>query len=536
MTDEDNGRGAKFLKPLTSMAPHQMLITGLLAVASILAIMGLWQWATAPSYQTLMVGEEPAIVSESIAALEAAGIDYRVGAGGTMLEVPREAVADAEIRLASAGISSSTIQGYELLDNQGFSASSFQQRINYQRALEGELTRTILELDQVIAASVHLSIPEDELFTDEEEDPSASVVIDTSGNIGSRAVDGIVNVVASAVPGMSPDGVTVADTSGRVLTDNGASASTDAFIIRRALEQQLETSAQTMLIAAFGQENALVRVSADLDLDEAERETVTYDPESQVALREQLTTEEYKGGTGAAEGVVGVTDEILDATAVADENDSDYSRNEQTSEFGVDRVRTVERNSSGDVLRLSVAVVVNDSVEPQPDLTQVSDIVAAAVGLDPARGDVIAVESIAFDAGFAEALESLPEEAVVASDPLAPIAPYLGIGQTALAILLLVLVVLSLRKGVKTLTNSVREASVEVLDVDEIEKGALAEAKGDKSSLNSDTTTATKSADGEPLALDRGPLSSGDVMRIIDQQPIEVASLLRTWADEAVSN
>lgn len=210
MAEEDNGRGANFLKPLTSMAPHQMLITGMLAIASILAIMGLWQWATAPSYQTLMVGEEPAIVSESIAALEAAGIDYRVSAGGTMLEVQRDAVAEAEIRLASAGISSSTIDGYELLDNQGFSASSFQQRINYQRALEGELTRTILDIDQVLAASVHLSIPEDELFSDEEEDPTASVVIDTSGNIGSRAVDGIVNVVASAVPGMSPDSVTVA--------------------------------------------------------------------------------------------------------------------------------------------------------------------------------------------------------------------------------------------------------------------------------------------------------------------------------------
>lgn len=531
MAEEDNGRGRRFLEPLTSMAPHQMLITGMLAVASILAIMGLWQWATAPSYQTLLIGEDPSVVSESIAALEASGIDYRVGAGGTLLEVRRDSVADAEIRLASAGISSSTIDGYEILDQQGFSASSFQQRINYQRALEGELTRTILDIDQVIAASVHLSIPEDELFTDEEEEPTASVVIDTSGNIGSRAVDGIVNVVASAVPGMSPDGVTVADTTGRVLTDSGAGGSTDAFMIRRSLEQQLETSAQTMLIAAFGQENALVRVSADLDLDEAERETVTYDPESQVALREQLLTEEYKAGTDGAEGVVGVTDELLEEVGIADETDSDYSRNEQTSEFGVDRVRTVERNSSGDVLRLSVAVVVNESVDPQPDLTQVSDIVAAAVGLDPTRGDIIAVESIAFDASFVEGLEADVAEAVP-SDPLAPIAPYLGIAQTALAILLLVLIVFSLRKGVKTLTNSVREASVEVLDVDELEKQALAAGEsGDDKEPESNADE-----DSEPLALDRGPLSSNDVMRIIDQQPIEVASLLRTWADEAVSN
>jgi flagellar M-ring protein FliF len=536
MAEEDNGRGAKFLQPLTSMAPHQMVISGLLAVASILAILGLWQWATAPSYQTLLVGEDPTVVSDSIAALEAAGIDYRVGAGGTMIEVVRSQVAEAEVSLATAGVSSSTIAGYELLDEQGFSASSFQQRINYQRALEGELTRTILDLDLVIAASVHLSIPEDELFSDEEEAPTASVVIDTSGSIGSRAVDGIINVVASAVPGMSPDGVTVADTSGRVLTDNGIDGSSESFLVRRSVEQQLETSAQTMLIAAFGQENALVRVSAELELDEAERETVTYDPESQVALREQSITEQYTGGSDAASGVVGVTDEVLDAATIADDSDSDYARNEQTSEFAVDRIRTVERNSSGDIVRLSVAVVVNDSVDPQPDLTQVSDIVAAAVGLDVTRGDVIAVESIPFDADFTETLEALPEAAEAATDPLAPIAPYLGIGQTALAILLLVVIVLSLRKGVKTLTNTVRQASVEVIDLDDIEKAALSEGGSTSSSSSSGKAEKQEANNGEPLALDRGPMSSNEVMRIIDQQPIEVASLLRTWADEAVSN
>lgn len=535
MAEEDNGRGAKFFEPLTSMAPHQMLISGLLAVASVLAIFGLWSWATAPSYQTLLVGEEPTIVSESIAALEAAGIDYRVGAGGTMLEVRKDSVAEAEIRLASAGISSSDIAGYELLDEQGFSASSFQQRINYQRALEGELTRTILDLDRVLAASVHLSIPEDELFSDDEEAPTASVVIDPNGTIGSSAVEGIANLVAAAVPGMSPDGVTVTDTSGRVLTDNGGNGSTDAFMIRRTLEQQLETSAQTMLIAALGQQNALVRVSADIDLDEAEKETVTYDPESQVALREQLINEAYTGGVEGAAGVVGVTDDILDGAQIAPGDPSEYARDEQTSEFAVDRIRTVERNSAGDVLRLSVAVVVNDGLDPQPDLAQISAIVAAAVGLDPARGDTIAVEALPFDEQFADSLEVLPEEIAAAADPLAPIAPFLGIGQTALAILLLVLIVFSLRKGVKTLTNSVKQASIEVIDVDEVDKQALAESSDeDKSSDGSSDEDGA--SDGEPLALDRGPLSSDDVMRIIDQQPIEVASLLRSWAEEGVSN
>lgn len=539
MAEQDGGRGPKFLEPIMSMAPHQMIISGLLAVASIIAIMGLWQWATAPSWQTLLVGEEPAVVSESIGELETAGITYRVSSGGTMIEVPREQVADAEVALASAGISSSTIVGYELLDNQGFSTSSFQQRVNYQRALEGELTRTILDLDQVLAASVHLSIPEDELFSDEEDPPSASVVIDPGTSFSSRSVEGIVNLVAAAVPGMTPDGVTVTDTAGRVLTDGGGSPAGDALTNQRAIEQQLETSAQTMLIAAFGQENALVRVSAELNLDENERETVTYNPDSQVALREQSIIEQYAGGSEAAAGIVGVTDDLLDTATTADTDGTDYTRNENTSEFGVDRVRTVERSASGQVTRLSVAVVVNEGLDPQPNLQQVSDVVAAAVGLDPDRGDVIAVEAIAFDERFVEALETAPDAAAAPSDPLAPIAPYLGIAQTAFAVLLILMVVLSLRKGVKTFTANLKPVDVEVLDLDALEEGSDdADDKDDDTSddATSDGSSSSDDQDSEIKSLEAGPRSASDVMRIIDSQPIEVAALLRSWADEGVKN
>lgn len=534
MADTEQARGSKLFEPVASMAPHQMAIAGLLAVASLLAIMGLWRWANAPSYQTLMVGEEPALVADAIAELEAGGIDYRVSAGGTAIDVPRDRLADAEVRLASAGLATSTVPGYELLDQQGFSTSSFQQRINYQRALEGELTRTIIEIDRVLSASVHLSIPEDELFAEEEEAPRASVVIDSSGTLGSQAVDGIVNVVASAVPGMSPDGVTVTDTSGRVLTSNGANAVNRSLLERRALEQQLEAAAQTMLIAAFGAENALVRVSLEVDLDEAERETVTYDPESQIALREQTITEQFVGGADNTSGVVGITDEILEGTPAIDADpDSDYLRNEQTSEYGVDRVRTVERNSSGDITRLSVAVVINDALDPTPDLAQVSELVGASVGLNLERGDVIAVEAITFDERFAEDLEvAAPPEAP--ADPLALVAPYLGIGQTALAILLLVLVVLSLRKGVKSFTATLNQIKPQPADVIELDSGAVADT------ADGETKGAGEAASGENasavLALERGPVSANDVMHIIDQQPIEVAALLRSWADEAVHN
>ena len=531
--DAESGGRTRLVEQVRSMAPHQMAIAGLLGVAAVLAIVSLWQWSTAPSYQTLVVGEDPAIVSESISALEAAGIGYRVSGGGTTIEVERDRVADAEVRLAEAGVSTSAVPGYEILDQQGFSTSSFQQRINYQRALEGELTRTIIDLDQVLSASVHLSIPEDELFTDQEEAPTASVVIDTAGSIGSQAVDGIVNVVASAVPGMSPDGVTVTDSSGRMLSSNGNDISNDALLAKRSIEQQLETSAQSMLIAAFGRENAYVRVSAELELDDSEREVVTYNPESQIALREQTINEQYNGSAGPSEvsGVIGNTTEIIEGTATsAPAGATDYQRTEQTSEFGVDRITTVERDAAGDLVRLSVAVVVNDALEPKPDLNQITQVVSAAVGLVPERGDVIAVEAIPFDDQFAEELE-LPEVVAPVTDPLAPISPYLGIARNALAVVLLLIVLLSLRKGVKTLTASLKPIEPTVIDLDVLESSTVGGGAGDET-----TADAESGSDGQTLALGSGPASSEDVRRIIDQQPIEVASLLRSWADEAVSN
>jgi len=289
-----------------------------------------------------------------------------------------------------------------------------------------------------------------------------------------------------------------------------------------------------MLIAAFGAENALVRVSLEVDLDEAERETVTYDPESQIALREQTITEQFVGGADNTAGVVGITDEILEGTPAIDANsDSDYLRNEQTSEYGVDRVRTVERNSSGDITRLSVAVVINDALDPAPDLAQVSELVGASVGLNLERGDVIAVEAITFDERFADDLEvAAPSEAP--ADPLALVAPYLGIGQTALAILLLVLVVLSLRKGVKSFTATLNQIKPEPADVIELDSGAVADTAAGETKGAGEATSEAK--DSAVLELERGPVSANDVMHIIDQQPIEVAALLRSWADEAVHN
>ncbi|MGI9607340.1 MAG: flagellar basal-body MS-ring/collar protein FliF [Acidimicrobiales bacterium] len=534
MEDERTTGAARLLEPISSMAPHQMAISALLALAAIVGSFALFQWSTAPAYQAFLVGEEPSVVSDSITELESAGIPYRVSAGGTTLEVPRDQLADAEVRLAAAGVSGSSVTGYELLDDQGFSTSSFQQRINFQRALEGELTRTIMEMDHVLVASVHLSIPEDELFTDDEEPPTAAVVIDPAGTIGRQGVDGIVSVVSSAVPGMAPEGVTVTDTSGRVLTDNGSAASSSGLEARRSLEQQLETSAQTMLIAAFGPENAMVRVSAELDLDDSERETVTYNPESQIAIREQIIQESYVADGDDAAGIVGVTDDINTGIPDLEAGGSDYTRNEQTSEYGIDRVRTVERNSSGDVTRLSVAVVVNESLDPQPDLAQVAQVVSAAVGLNEARGDVIAVEAIPFDEEFAaDIAEFIPEPP--AADPLAPIAPYLGILKTAFAVLLLVLVVLSLRKGTKTLTATLKPVAVDLTAIEAAD--AESSSSGDEISKSGDSDASENEGSEEALALERGAAAADDVMRIIDQQPIEVASLLRSWAnDAAVSN
>lgn len=530
----------------SSFTLPQYAALGLMVVAVV--ILGLWfmQWSTTPTWQLVASNLGPGDASTVTDELESAGISSRLVNGGTGIEVPSGDADEALVAIGDSAVGATGAQGYELLDEQGFLASSFKQRVDYQRAIEGELARTIMAMDAVNSAIVHVAIPEDRIFAEEDQLARASVVVD--GQLTQGSVASIANVVASAVPGLDPANVTVADTAGRVLNGGGESAmSRDQQLQMEDLyEAQLELAAQTMLATALGPGHSVVRVTADLNFDELEQESVTFDADTQIALREQQIDEAFTGDANVPIGTLGTANDVTDIGDIAGDEGDAYIRTETNAEYGVPSVTTRTRQAPGRVERLSVAVLVDDAVEPSPDPAQLSSLVAAAVGIDETRGDTIVVESLTFDEVAAEELEDAALAAPAAGGGLEPMIAY---AKTGVAIVGLLLALLFLRKGLKTLTPVVREP----VDIDPAKLAALtaagdggqaaevraaeAAAKQAQEAAEKQTRelTAAAAADLDVNVAAVETDTTIDMFDLIDAQSDEVAHLLRDLVADSVT-
>lgn len=534
----------------SSFSIPQYLALGLMAVAVV--ILGLWfmSWSGAPTWEMVASGLAPADAAEVGDELDSAGIEYRLANGGTAIEVPSASADEARVTIGETSAGSGA-DGYELLDETGFLASSFRQRVDYQRAVEGELARTIMAMDNVTSAIVHIAIPEDRLFEEDEQVARASVV--AGGQLNQGTVASIANVVASAVPGLDPANVTVADTAGRVLNGGGEMGMMrdQQLQMEDLYEAQLELAAQSMLSAALGPGSAVVRVTADLNFDELEQQTVTYDADTSVTLRSQELGEAYTGDSAVPVGTLGTAQEITDVgELVGDEGGSAYLRQETNSEFGVPSTTTVSRQAPGQVERLTVAVLVDESLDPAPDPAALSTLVAAAVGIDDARGDSIVVQAMPFD----EVEEADAEALAIGAPPAGGLAGMISYAKTGVAVLGLLLALLFLRKGLKTLTPVVREpvdidpAKLAALtsgddgDADNVQvadgAGAVEREEKRAKELESGAAAAAAAAVAAELDVDVSAPDADttvDMFELIDAQTDEVAHLLRDLMADTAS-
>ncbi len=510
-----------------SASVPQYAALGLMAVAVVILALWFVNWSTSTTWEVVASGLTPEQAAEVGEQLGSAGIDHRFANGGSAVEVPTGAGDDARVALGDLATPAGGVEGYELLDEQGFMISSFRQKIDYQRAVEGELTRTILSMDDVTSAAVHLAVPEQRLFADEQDLTRASVVV--GGPVTQSTVESIANVVASAVPGLDPANVTVADTSGRILSGgNDTGFSRDQQLrMQEVFEAQLEVAAESMLSVALGPGRAVVRVTADLDFDELESEVVTYETEAQVTLREQRLDEAFTGDNTVPLGTLGTAEDVTDAGELAGDSGSAYLRQEVNSEFGVPTTRTVSRQAPGEVQRISVAVIVDQTLDPPPDTTALEPLVAAAVGIDPERGDSIVVQSMAFDE--VPEGDDAPDQLAAGPEP-GGLEPILGYARTGAAVIGMILALLFLRKGLRTLLPA------QVREPVEIEPATLAQltasaGEPDAGAAAPVEATAVVPAVSPPPAAEAGaPPGSNttiDMLDLIDSQSDEVAHLLR---------
>lgn len=512
--DDMRQRVTAFLKALP--AAHKVGIVSALAALAMMTVL-FARWLTTPSYTVLYSGMATEEVAGAIDELEALGVPYELQGGGSTILVPREQLYETRATMAAEGFSGETVpQGYELLAEEGLSVSDFRQRVDYQRALEGELAKTLMAMDAVENATVRLVIPEEELFEERQEAVTASVLLDPNRPLTEGEVETVSFLVSSAVEGLDVANLTIADTEGVVLhapgEAGGASVATNRNLRQtREFEQALAGDVQTLLerVAPGGPASVVVRAS--LNFDETQTDSETFADEGAVALKEQTTTEDFQGTGAPPGGTVGV-DGGPAATTTGEAGN--YNRDEALREFGVDRTTTRTTAAPGAIEQLSVAIVLDDGSvtgATAPDVEQVQALVSAALGLDAERGDTVAVSAVPY-----------PEiEEEVAEEPVAPTLDERLPTLISAAVLLLVALALFLmtrrRKTRKTKKSKSTDLEVSqapvVVDVNVVRDDPQAEREP------------------EPVAVvpDPRPAIQDEVTALVSKQPEEIAVLLRSW-------
>jgi len=402
-----------------NLSPSQkLLLIGAISVALALIIVML-VWTGRPSYDILFADLSKKDAAEIIDKLKEKKIDFRLEEGGKTILVPSGKVYELRLEFASMGLPEEGVIGYEIFDKSNIGMTDFLQKLNYRRALEGELTRTIEEIDAVEKARVHIVIPETRLFQEDQKQPTASVILklNRARSLSPAKVNGIAHLVASSVEGLEAENVTIVDTRGRILSNNSnpddlLTMSATQLDFRKKVEDYLTEKAQSMLDRVFGPGNAIVRVNAELDFNQVKKTIEQYDPDNTVVRSEEINEQVTPSGNQANGNGGG---------AVAAKSTNTITN------YEINRTLQQVVESVGNIQHLSVAVLINNKKEkventdgeteiksvprdPQ-ELTVVEDIVKRAVGFQEERGDEISVNNVDFSLPTAnEELYNLDEE------------------------------------------------------------------------------------------------------------------------------
>ena len=416
---------------LANITPRGRIVIGASALALIAIIFLGMQIAGRPSYTLVNSGLDPAQTGKVTAALDAKGIAYEIRNNGTALAVEKSQTAQARIALASAGLDggSASQPGFELFDKQKIGSSDFQQKVTYQRALEGQIAQTINQVQGVNGAQVRLVLADDQLFSETSTPATAAVLLSGSADgLDPGAVRGISQLVSASVKGLKPANVSITDASGQLLWPRGdagaAGGAVSKQVVQARYESQVEAGINALLLRTIGPGKAEVKVSADVNADQATKDDLKYGKST--PLKQVIETEKLAGGSGTS-GAAGTTSNIPSyAQSAAAGGKSNYNRKSTTADFGVDKTVTRTKVAPGAVNRMNVALVVDKSV-PKAELPAIRAAVAGAAGILPSRGDTLAVSQIAF--------AKTPTAAAPAAGPAGGMIGYAKYGAAGLGLL-----------------------------------------------------------------------------------------------------
>ncbi len=417
-------------RAMASLTTWQKVSLAAIGIVTLGGLFWLITSASQPTYRTLFSDLPEATAQEITEELEAKGIPYRRDSS-TSLSVPQDRLYEARMHIAGTGLTSGGGQGYELFDQADFGMTSFTQKVNYQRAKENELARTIRHLETVREVRVHLVMPEESLFRNEQREPSASVVLTLErGRVPDAGqIQSIQHLVASAVDGLTFQQVTVVDSTGRLLArpqDEGIGGlgGSDAVSLTRELESDLEERITRLLLPLVGPESLETIVRIELDTSQTVETSEEYDPDRVAVRSEQRTEDTSRRADPAAIGGAGVVNNLPDRPG-AGEPDTNLQETARTSEvvnYEINKIVRQTTHQGFGIHRISVAVLIDEELMTPPaaeggdgaiaearvaQQESIERLVKSAVGFSADRGDIVEVSYGAFRA--VEVPEITPE-------------------------------------------------------------------------------------------------------------------------------
>jgi flagellar M-ring protein FliF len=418
------GNASPFKEAWSDMSMGRRLM--LMAAASLImgGFIALLLWINKPDYQVLYSGLAQSDASKVVEKLKELKIPFQLEGDGTVVKIPQDQVYETRLAMASAGLPRGQGIGFEVFNEVKMGTTEFVQKINYQRALQGELARTIASFSEVDDARVHIVMPRDSLFVEEEKKPTAAVVLRlaTGRTLAKSQIQGIVHLVAGSVPDLDDAHVTVVDSKGNLLfrKDQDSAAFPAALTAsqleyQRTTESQIANKVQTMLEEVLGLGRAVVRVSADIDFTRTEEVKDLFDPDQAAVRSETRSTESSKN---AGDLPIGAPDNRFTlaqrnaAPGLEETGTSERKREDETTNFEISRTKRQTLKALGGLNKLSVAVMVDgpykETVDKEGTTTraftprsakemgQLTELVRRAVGYDENRGDEVTVANVPF--------------------------------------------------------------------------------------------------------------------------------------------
>ncbi len=536
-------------KLFNTLSASQRIGIVLIALAVGAGIVSFVRWRHEADFRPLFTGMAPEDASAIVQKLKESGVEYRLAENGTSVSVPEVKVDEARLDMAGAGLPKTGRVGFELFDKNNLGITDFTEHVNYRRALEGELERSIKAIQGIEQARVHLTFARDSVFLDSREPAKASILVDLGPGVhlSPTNVVAITNLVASAVESLSPDYVSVVDMRGNLLsrprkTGTDESNSSDTLLdYKHQVEKDLMAKVESTLEPLLGAGKFRVGVTADCDFTTSDQTDEIYDPTRSVMVSSQKS--EDLAGSPQSAGVPGTASNLPRPAVRPAVVGTNVSKKTESTAFATTRTVREVKTPRGAIKRISAALLLDQDfrwegkgarakrvdIPPTAEkLKAIHDIVAGVIGITPARGDQLVIESLPFEQ-TSDTEEIDPPAPKPATDPAARLTQFVRTNQIWLGAALLVLIggaVFLLRRGRGKGTKSAAAQAIQTRDT--------------PASLAAKNAAAGINAGGEPGQAKLPAASPANKMELVRQQvresvtkdPVLAANVIRGWLEE----